>query len=84
VHPQAGRGVARATLDGANLAANAGSPAFAAEASFRRRNGLADAHASSWEALATRHAYLSHDGATVCVATIEDRGARARATFLVQ
>ncbi|MEN3284621.1 MAG: hypothetical protein V7607_5761 [Solirubrobacteraceae bacterium] len=73
----------RATLDGANLAANDGSPAFAAEASFRRRNGLADAHASSWEALAIRHAYLSHDAATVRLATIDDRGARARATFLV-
>jgi Glycosyl hydrolases family 43/Alpha-L-arabinofuranosidase B (ABFB) domain len=75
--------VLRATADGASLAASDGSSAFAAQASFRRREGLADARASSWESVATRRAYLSHDGDTVRLATIDAHGARASATFLL-
>jgi hypothetical protein len=73
----------RATAAGASLAASDGSPAFAAQASFRRSKGLADARVSSWESVATRRAYLSHDGDTVRLATIDAHGARASATFLL-
>jgi GH43 family beta-xylosidase len=73
----------RATAGGASLAANDGSSAFAAQASFIRRPGLAGRRGTSWEAVATRHAYLSHDGDTVRLATIDGHGARASATFLL-
>jgi hypothetical protein len=74
----------RGTGGGVVLAAADGSAAFAAEASFIRRPGLADPHATSWQAVAARRAYLRHEAGVLHVARVEDRRDRASATFVLR
>ena len=66
------------------LAADDGSSSFARQASFIRRPGLAAGRATSWEAVGARRRFLRHDGDALRVAPIDDRRARASATFLLR
>jgi hypothetical protein len=53
-------------------------------ASFIRRPGLADARATSWEAVGGRRRFLLHDGDALRVGAVEGRRARASATFYLR
>jgi hypothetical protein len=66
------------------LAANDGSTAFAQQASFIRRPGLAHARATSWEAAAERRAFLLREGDALRVGAIENRRDKAAATFFLR
>jgi GH43 family beta-xylosidase len=66
---------------GVTLAADDGSSAFATQASFIRRPGLADAHATSWESVAARRAFLRHEGDALRVGY---KGDKASATFVLR
>jgi GH43 family beta-xylosidase len=71
----------RGTAAGVTLAADDGSTAFAREASFLRRPGLADARATSWQALGAPRAYLLHEGDLLRVGPVDER---ASATFALR
>jgi GH43 family beta-xylosidase len=74
----------RGGADGVTLAANDGSTAFAKQASFIRRPGLAHARATSWEAVAARRTFLLHDGDALRVGAIGGRRDKAKATFFLR
>jgi GH43 family beta-xylosidase len=74
----------RGGADGVTLAANDGSTAFAKQASFIRRPGLAHARATSWEPVAARRTFLLHDGDALRVGAIGGRRDKAKATFFLR
>jgi GH43 family beta-xylosidase len=63
------------------LAADDGSPAFAMDSSFLWRPGLADARATSWEALGARRSFLRHADGAIRVDNLEGIEDLATATF---
>jgi GH43 family beta-xylosidase len=71
----------RASAGGLVLAADDRSSAFATEASFSRRPGLADRRATSWAAVGARRAFLRHEGDALLIGPVSDRTA---ATFYLR
>jgi hypothetical protein len=74
----------RGTVAGVTLAADDGSSSFARQASFIRRPGLADARATSWEAVGARRSFLLHDGDVLRVGPVGHHRGRASATFVLR